>query len=62
MKEARPKLVSLVKKRVGTGWLLSLYCNTCHDQFPLSQCHHLTCQECKTAYCPNFRHECLQVT
>lgn len=60
--QAERKLVSLVKQRIGTGWRLSLYCNTCHAQFPLSECHHRSCADCKTAYCPDFRHTCSPAT
>jgi hypothetical protein len=52
------KLVTLEKKQIGTGFKLALRCTTCGKTFPLSICHHLTCYDCKKAYCPDRPHVC----
>jgi hypothetical protein len=61
-RQDKPKLVTLDKEPVGTGYRLSLRCTTCSQTFALSICHHVTCKECGKAYCPEYKHECLPAT
>lgn len=62
MNKEHPKLVSIEKEPIKDGYRLSLRCTTCSQTFPLTIHHHVTCQECKRAYCPEYRHECLPAT
>ena len=54
------KLVTLIKESVGTGFRLSLHCNTCAAEFPLTTFHHIKCPYCLKAYCGKVAHKCEQ--
>jgi hypothetical protein len=51
--------VVLIREKVNdTNWKMNLECTTCNTRFSLADCHHVTCKECRTAYCPHFAHTC----